>query len=56
MMKTNYPEGLIAKDAVIEMQKTLEQIVINGTKKAGKIAQAGKRKTITAGDISIACE
>ena len=56
MMKAQYPEGLVSKDAVVEMQKTLQQIVINITKKAGHIALAGKRKTITAGDVTIACE
>jgi histone H3/H4 len=56
MMKAHFPEGLISKESIEEMDRTLGKIVENITKKAGKIALNGKRKTITAADIDIACE
>ena len=56
LMKENYPEGNVSKDAIVEMEKTLAQVIVNITKKAGLIAQNAKRKTIFPEDIDLACQ
>lgn len=55
-MKAAYPEGLVSKEAITEMDVTLASIVSEYTVKAGKIAANSKRKTISKDDIVLAFE
>ena len=56
LMKENFTDGNISKGAVEEMEKTLAQVIVTYTKKAGAIAKNAKRKTIFPEDIAVACQ